>query len=162
MKTAIPINKKLFDIYLLFTREPFVRYLIDELEFYSNGYGGLLGLISLDLTDNDYYGCILSRDKSKQCRAELIVTSLPTIEEARNWIDEKIGNNSIVFHDNRHEYFDIFQDLNNDDKQHSNYKLLKSHIALSSAKGAIKEVSYHFKDIDGNFIEQFQVKVCKQ
>lgn len=71
-------------------------------------------------------------------------------------------SNSIVFHDNRHEYFDIFQDLNNDDKQHPNYKLLKSHIALSSAKGAMKEVSYHYKDIDGNFIEQFQVKACKQ
>jgi hypothetical protein len=42
MKTAIPINKKLFDIFLLFTREPFVQYFTKELEFYSNGNGGLL------------------------------------------------------------------------------------------------------------------------
>lgn len=156
MKTAIPINKKLFDIYLLFTREPFVQYFSKELEFYSNGNGGLLGLISLDLTDNDYYGCILSRDKSKQYRAELVVASLPTIEEARNWIDENMGNDSITFHDNTHEYFDLFQDLNNEEKQHPYFKLLKSNIALSSALKAIKEVSYHYKDIDGNFIDQFQ------
>ncbi len=156
MKTAIPINKKLFDIYLLFTREPFVQYFSKELEFYSNGNGGLLGLISLDITDNDYYGCILSRDKSKQYRAELVTASVETIEEIRDWIDEKMSSNSIVFHDNKHEYFDLFQDLNNDKNQHPNYKLLNSSIALSSAKETVKEVSYHYKDIDGNFIDQFQ------
>ena len=158
MKTAITINKKLFDIYLLFTREPFVRYFTQELEFYSNGNGGLLGLISFDLTDRDYFGCILSRDKSKQYRAELVVDSLSTIEEARKWIDNKMSNNSIVFHDNNHDFFDIFKDLDNVQKQHPNYKLLKSNIALSSAKETIEEISYHYKDIDGNFIEQFQTE----
>lgn len=156
MKTAIPINKKLFDIYILFTREPFVQYFTKELEYYSNGNGRLLGLISLDLTDNDYYGCILSRDESKQYRAELIVASLPSIEDARNWIDENMTSNSITFHDNSHEYFDLFQNIVNEDKQHPFYKLLKSNIGLTSAKEAISEVSYHYKDIDGNFIEQFQ------
>lgn len=156
MMTAIPINKKLFDIFLLFTREPFVQYFTKELEFYSNGNGGLLGLISLDLTDNDYYVCILSRDKSKQYRAEVIEASIPNLEEARIWIDEKMSNNSIVFHDNKHEFFDLFQDLPNNDKQHPNYKLLKEHISLSSAKEVAKEISYHYKDIDGNFIDQFQ------
>ncbi len=156
MKTAIPINKKLFDIYLLFTREPFVQYFSEELEFYSNGNGGLLGLISLDITDQDYYGCILSRDKSKQYRAELVTASVETIDEVRQWIDDKMSSNSIVFHDNKHEYFDLFQNLNNEDNQHPNFKLLSSNIALSMAKETIKEVSYHYKDIDGNFIDQFQ------
>lgn len=156
MKNANPINKKLFDIYLLFTREPFVRYFSEELEFYTNGNGGLLGLITLDLTDNDYSVCILSRDKAKQYRAELIEVSIPTIEKAREWIDEKMGSNSIVFHDNKHEYFDLFQDLNNEEKQHPFYKLLKSNISQSMAKETIQEVSYHYKDIDGNFIDQFQ------
>lgn len=156
MKTAIPINKKLFDIYLLFTREPFVQYFSEELEFYSNDNGGLLGLISLDITDNDYYGCILSRDKSKQYRAESVTASLKTIDEVRKWIDDKMSSNSIVFHDNNHEYFDLFQNLKNEDKQHPNFKVLKSNIALSMAKETVKEVSYHYKDIDGNFIDQFQ------
>jgi hypothetical protein len=156
MKTAIPINKKLFDIYLLFTREPFVQYFSEELEFYSNGNGGLLGLISLDITDQDYYGCILSRDKSKQYRAELVTASVETIEEVREWIDDKMSSNSIVFHDNKHEYFDLFQNLNNKVNQHPNFKLLSSNVALSMAKETVKEVSYHYKDIDGNFIDQFQ------
>ena len=156
MKTAIPINKKLFDIYILFTREPFVQYFTKELEFYSNGNGGLLGLISLDLTDNDYYGCILSRDISKQYRAELIVASLPTIEEAREWINSQMESNSIVFHDNKHQYFNIFGELSNYDKQHPNYILLRDSEALLSAKQVLSEISFNYKDIDGNFIDQFQ------
>jgi len=156
MKTAVPINKKLFDIYLLFTREPFVRYFTKELEFYTNGNGGLIGLISLDYTDNDYYGCILSRDKAKQYRAEKVEASIPTIEEARQWIDKQMSSDSLVFHDNSHDFFDLFDKLDNEKQIHPNYKLLKSSIGLSSAKEVIKEVSYHYKDIDGNFIDQFQ------
>ncbi len=156
MKTAVPINKKLFDIYLLFTREPFVRYFTQELEFYSNGNGGLIGLISLDYTDNDYYGCILSRDNAKQYRAEKVEASIPTIEEARQWIDKQMSSNSIVFHDNNHDFFDLFGKLDNEKQIHPNYELLKTSISLSSAKEVIKEVSYHYKDIDGNFIDQFQ------
>lgn len=91
-----------------------------------------------------------------QYRAEKIVASLPTIEEARKWIDEQMSTNSVTSHENTFEYFDLFQDLNNGSKQHPNFRLLKSEIILSSAKEAISEISYYYKDIDGNFIEQFQ------
>jgi hypothetical protein len=156
VKNAVPINKKLFDVFLLFSREPFVQYFTKELEFYSNGNGGLLGLIGLDLTDNDYYFCVFSRDKSKQYRAEAVEASIPTIEEARLRMDEKMGSDSIVFHNNKNEFFDLFQSLENADKQHPNFKLLREHLSLSCAKEVIKEISYHYKDIDGNFIDQFQ------
>ena len=78
MKIAIPINKNLFNILVLFTREPFVRYFSKELEFYRNESGRLIGFISLDYTDNDYYAAILSRDKAKQYRAEKVTSSLTT------------------------------------------------------------------------------------
>lgn len=156
MKNAIPINKKLFDIYLLFTRVPFVRYFTKELEFYRNGNGRLLGLISFDKIDNDFYGCILSRDEAKQYRAISVKASIPTIAEARKWIDEKMIADSITFHDNRYKFFDVFRDSKNKQQLHPNYKLLSELVRFSSAKEVIKEISYHYKDIDGNFIEQFQ------
>jgi hypothetical protein len=156
MKTAAPISKKLFDIYLLFTREPFVRYFSHELEFYSNGNGGLLGLITLDIIDNDYSVVILSRDNSMQYRAEAIQVDIPTIRKARNWIDRKMSDNSIVLHDNFSKHFDIFKQLQNKNKLHPNYVLLRDHIGLASAKQVLSEISYHYKDIDGNFIDQFQ------
>jgi hypothetical protein len=156
LKLAVPINKKLFDIYLLFTREPFVRYFSKELEYYSNGNGGLLGFISLDLTDSDYSVCVLSRDISKQYRAERIQVSIPTIQEAREWIDQTMGDDTITFHDNSHKFFDIFADLNNKKKLHPNFIHLRDHFGFEAAKRTLSEISYHYKDIDGNFIEQFQ------
>lgn len=156
MKLAIPISKKLFDIYLLFTREPFVRYFTKELEYYSNGNGGLLGFISLDLTDNDYSVCILSRDISKQYRAERFDVSISTLEEARKWIDQTMGDNTITFHENNNKYFDIFAKLKDEHKLHPNFIYLRDHLGLESAKRTLSEISYHYKDIDGNFIEQFQ------
>ncbi len=156
MKLATPINKKLFDIYLLFTREPFVRYFSKELEYYSNGSGGLLGFISLDLTDNDYSVCVLSRDISKQYRAERIQVSIPTLEEAREWIDQTMGDDTITFHDNSHKFFDIFTELDNKNKLHPNFLHLRDHFGFEAAKRTLSEISYHYKDIDGNFIEQFQ------
>lgn len=158
MKLAIPINKKLFDIYLLFTREPFVRYFSQELEYYSNINGGLLGFISLDLSDSDYNVCVLSRDKSKQYRAERIQVGIPNIDEARECIDKIMGDDTLTFHDNQHDFFDLFKDFNNEDKLHPNFIQLRDHFAYEAAKTAISEISYHYKDIDGNFIEQFQSK----
>lgn len=156
MKIATPINRKLFEIYVLFTREPFVQHFTKELEFYSNGNGGLIGLISLDLTDNDYYACILSRDESRQYRAVKVDGSIKSIEEARAKLDDMMGSDTIIFHDNQTNFFDLFKDLDNADKQHPNFKLLKDSEAFLSAKDVIKEISYHYKDIDGNFIEQIQ------
>jgi hypothetical protein len=155
LKTAIKINRNLFQIYILFTREPFVQYFSEELEYFSNGNGELLGLISLDLTDKDYYACILSRDESKQFRAEIVEASILTIEEARNWIDEKMSTDSIARHESAN-YFDIFKKMKNDSKMHPHYKLLLESVGLLSAKKVLSEISYHYKDIDGNFVDQFQ------
>ncbi|MBI9055954.1 MAG: glycosaminoglycan attachment site [Bacteroidales bacterium] len=156
MKNVISINRNLFNIYLLFTRNPFVRYFSRELEFYSNGNKSLIGFISLDYTDNDFNVAILSRDKSKQYRAGNMETSIPTIEKARRWIDEQMNSDSIVMHNDESEYFDLFEIKAKKSQISQHFKLLKESEGLKGAKEVIKEISYHYKDIDGNFIEQFQ------
>lgn len=156
MKLAIPISKKLFDIYLLFTREPFVKYFTKELEYYSNGNGELLGFISLDLTDNDYSVCILSRDIARQYRAVRVEVSIPTVQEAREWIEKTMGDNTIILHDNKNQFFDIFSKQNKKRELHPNYIHLRDFLVFEAAKNTLREISYHYKDIDGNFIEQFQ------
>ena len=127
-----------------------------ELEFFSNGNGGLLGFISLDLTDNDYSACILSRDISRQYRAEKINVSIPTLRKARNWIDKAMADDSIVFHDNKSQFFDIFGDTGKKEQLHPNFLLLRDYFPFEAAKTTLSEISYHYKDIDGNFIDQFQ------
>ena len=156
MKNVYPINRNLFNIYLLFTREPFVRCFTQELEYYCNADKSLLGLISLDFTDNDFYVAILSRDKSKQYRAQKVESSIETIEKARIWIDENMNSDSIILHDNESDFFDLFEIKVGENQINQYFKLLNDSIGLKAAKEVIQEVSYHYKDIDGNFIEQFQ------
>jgi hypothetical protein len=144
------------NIYLLFTRNPFVRYFTKELEFYATIDNRLLGLIIFDLTDKDFSCIIFSRDDSKQYRAEKIEVSVETIDKARNWLFENMNNDSIVQHDNKTKFFDLFEIKVKADKIHPYFKILNESPAFEAAKEVIKEISYHYKDIDGNFIEQFQ------
>ncbi|WP_139295564.1 glycosaminoglycan attachment site [Myroides odoratimimus] len=70
-------------------------------------------------------------------------------------MQEKMCSNNITYHDNS-KFFDLFKELNKPNQQHPYFNLLNTSSAYSSAKEAIKEISYHYKDIDGNFIDQFQ------
>lgn len=155
MKELIPLSQKYFEIIALFTREPFVKLYAKELEYYTDG-GGLIGFICLDLIDNNFSAGIMSRDNTMQYRAVKVGVDFPTIEDARKWIKNSFNEDGITMHDNQSEYFNLFEELENDEQIHPHYKLLKESDFFLSAKETIKEISYHYKDIDGNFIEQFQ------
>lgn len=151
------ISKNLADIYLLFTREPFALMLTEELEYYVTSEGGLLGIILLDRIDNNFSIVILSRDDARQYKAVTIKIDIPDIETARNTLDDEMSKDQIISHNNA-KYFDVFKQLNKPKQEHPHFALLRDSSAYSSAKEVIKEVSYHYKDIDGNFIDQFQSK----
>jgi hypothetical protein len=156
MNNIYKINRNLFNIYLLFTREPFSKAYIEELEFFSNGNNSVIGLISFDLIDSDYSAVVLSRDESKQYRAENVKTSLTTSEEAEIWVKKEMNSDKIIIHDNDTVFFDLFNIVAKEKQIHPYFKELNNNEGFSGSKDVIKEISYHYKDIDGNFIEQFQ------
>lgn len=51
---------------------------------------------------------------------------------------------------------DLFQEVTREEKQNRQFKELKSHEALSPARGILQEISSSINDKDGNFVEQFQ------
>ena len=150
------INRNLFNIFALFSREPIARYISKEIDFFSNTDYSVIGLILLDYTDNNYTCILLSRDVSMQYRAENLKIDIPNLKDAEKWIEENLNKSIIVQHENKSNFFDLFNEVVNEKQRHPYFDLLKNSTALSSAKETIKEVSYHYKDIDGNFIQQFQ------
>ncbi|OMP74564.1 glycosaminoglycan attachment site [[Flexibacter] sp. ATCC 35208] len=148
------ISRNLFNIYTLFTREPFIHHLAQELEFYSD-HNGILGVILIDLIDNDFSAILLSRDSSKQYKAESLQVSFPNIEEARIWLEKEYCSDRVSHHEES-KYFDLFKPIVSQEKRHPNFDFLNEHIGFLAAKEVMKEISYHYKDIDGNFIQQFQ------
>jgi len=157
MKNCKKIIPNLWNIYMLFTRDPYVVYMSKELEYYASSSMNLLGLISLDLTDNDYSVAIMSRDESKQYRAVEFAVSIETIQEARKWIDKNMGDIEVVIHD-KSTFFNLFNVVANKKQLSNKFEILKNHISQLAAKEVIREIGYHYKDIDGNFIDQFQSK----
>ncbi|HLT65699.1 MAG TPA: hypothetical protein VKZ80_05030 [Flavobacterium sp.] len=148
------IHRNLANIYLLFTREPFVSYFSEELEYYYDERG-YLGVIAYDYTDDDFNVIVLSRDDSLQFRAIDTKTSIETLKEARETLKDSINSNKIIKHDTV-EFFDIFREKKRPKNIHPFFLLLDNNKEYSSAKEVLKEISYHYKDIDGNFIDQFQ------
>ncbi|GAA0884568.1 hypothetical protein GCM10009120_31660 [Sphingobacterium siyangense subsp. cladoniae] len=155
MKKIKKISQNLAHLYLLFTREPFALALAEEIEYYVNSSGGILGIILKDNFDKDFSIVVLSRDESRQYKAISIKVDLPTLENAREILTVEMAKDHIIFH-NDSKFFDVFKQINKPQQEHPHFRLLRESASHSSAKEAIKEVSYHYKDIDGNFIDQFQ------
>lgn len=157
MRATKKISKNLADLLLLFTREPFALVIGTELEYYSSIDGGLLGIVILDNYDKNFNIVVLGRDESRQYKAINIKVDFATIEIARQELTILMHSDKIIYHDDSN-FFDLFKDLNKKHQEHPYFTLLNYDGKYSSAKEAIKEVSYHYKDIDGNFIDQFQSK----
>lgn len=155
------INPNRFDIYMLFTRHPVVNFYAQELEFYSNGDNTLLGVILLDIYDNDFNFVLLCRDENKQFRAFDIKVSIPSLEKARELLIAKIKwfatqNVKVVHQSGSKKGLELFKLIVSEDKIHPYFSKLKNHKQFNASKNVIIEIANHFHDIDGNFVEQFQ------
>lgn len=74
-----PISENRFNLFTLFTRQPFVKVIAKEMEHYSNIQTTILGVILLDLVDVDFSYVLLARDKNRQFRALDVKVNFSTI-----------------------------------------------------------------------------------
>lgn len=153
-KYLYPISKNLYNIYALFTREPYINHFAREVAFYADK-NGLLAVVLYDYTDKDYNAILMSRDSSKQYRAEGIKTDFKSIKEAEAWLESEARSNRITHHEEA-DFFDLFNVIVKPKNLHPHFEHLNEFFGVLAAKEVIQEISYHYKDIDGNFIDQFQ------
>jgi hypothetical protein len=156
-----PMNPQRFQAYIMFTRRPFIQFIAEELEYYSNEDESLLGLVLLDRIDGDFVFQILARDEVNHYRTFEVETSVDSIAEARDkliarmkWLTQQ--NVKKVEQGGTEKGVNLFEDQIPETKQSPYYKLLKNHIGQLAAKQLLLEIEKFYMDIDGNFIEQFQ------
>lgn len=146
----------------MFTRRPLIYFIAEELEYYSNEDESLLGLMLLDRTDGDFVFQILARDEVNHFRTFEVETSIESITEARDKLLSRmrwLTGQGIkkVDQGGTKKGVNLFVDLIPDKKQHPYYKLLKNHVTQLAAKHLLLEIEKFYRDMDGNFIEQFQL-----
>ena len=85
-----PLNSNRANLLLLFTRDPFVKLMNKELEYYSSDDDSLIGFVSLDREDYTFHAMLFDRDsRNKYC---LVYMKLDycSIEEARLGLEKLV------------------------------------------------------------------------
>ena len=141
---------------LLFTRNPFAKTTTEELEYYTSDDEDLLGFVARDRIDGTFHACLLDRDsRRKYCLVEMAI-DCDTITEARQVL--KVKMESYVRDDaalqRKESPNDFFTPVAKQEQWHPAFKMLKEDGFFCAAKKVIEELSYHFEDRDGNFVDQ--------
>ncbi len=155
------IDIKRFNALAAQSRSPAAAYVSEELEWYSDSNEIVLGIVLRDTVDNDYVGILLGRDEGNRFRAIDVEASIPTQDEARNWVQGGIrwhaGAGQASFPQGDHlKGLNLFEPVVPIARQHPFFTQLSREDSFIPAKKIINELMPHFKDIDGNFVEQFQ------
>lgn len=155
------VSKARFEA-LSYARDPFVKQISEDIEWFSNPNNAVLGTILLDNIDNDYVAMVLGRDEAGVFRFIDCKHSIDLLETARKVLISKMESLSKkgdaefpqgVITRKKHL---IFEALVDESKMPTDYKYLVESDLFSPARELIQEIAYSFEDPDGNYIEQFQ------
>jgi len=158
------INRKRFDVYVDFTRNPSIFLFGKEVGWYENDAHNIIGVIIWDFHDKDFNAMLLGRDENRKFRGYHGKSSLQSFDEAEEWIFET----SAKYESENYEVFsqgydlqpgiDLFAPVVVKSKLNPLFEILSTSPTHSAAKALIAEITPHFFDIDGNFVEQFQTQ----
>jgi len=157
-----PMARRRFEALAGYIRSPWSVFFARELAWYEEGHEKLLGVISLDTSDNDYVATVLARDALNRFRAVSLQINFATAAEAEIWLRQRLAElvseppGSFRQGDERGAAVDFFQPVVADEKRATAFERLRTQKHFSPALGLIRELMHHFVDIDGNFVEQFQ------
>ena len=155
------ISKERFDA-LCHVKRSITDDMSREVEWYSDAEERVLGIVLLDLQDNDWLWMVLGRDEAGLFRAITLDVSISTQAEARARLMVKLEEHSAtrltVFQqgDVERDSMDLFKPVVSGSSFHENYKILADGLHHSSARGMLRELARAFVDVDGNFLKGFQ------
>ncbi|RIK66922.1 MAG: glycosaminoglycan attachment protein [Planctomycetota bacterium] len=157
------LDVKRFTALVSASRSAGLEFYGKELEWYSNEDETILGVILLDLIDNDFVSVMLARDEGRRYRCFDLEVSVPSIDEARDQLHRSMkwhtGQGLKVYpQGDKRQPIDLFSPVVPNEKQHPCFHDLATNEAFLPARSIISEMMPHFVDIDGTFVKEFQTK----
>ena len=162
MRNVTKMPRERFNAFVDWTRSPAVDFVSEELEWYSDSYERVLGVLLHDTVDDDFAYVILGRDETLRFRCIDLKVSMPNPGMARSRLKKALQkystNASGIFPQGEegHKPVDLFSPIVPPEKMHSHFKNFLERPNWTPAMGVLSEMMRHFSDIDGNFVEQFQ------
>ena len=145
-----------------YARQPMAQVTGEELAYFENEDGGIMGLLIRDRADSDFAGMAFGRDRKLRFRWTSMTDFFATAEEAVSALNQLMRNlvaESDEFHYQGDEVGDpvnFFAPVHPPERLHQDFKIVESADEFSSARGIIEPMMRWHEDLDGNFIEQFQ------
>ena len=155
------IDPKRFNILAGHSRSPFAEDISEEIGWYANEDESILGLLLLDIVDDDYIAIVMIPDEGERFRAGSYIESFATHEATKNWLINTMkwltGQGVKVDpQGDKPKGPDLFANITSEEKHHPYFTRLANDPAYVPAKETIKRLMPYFTDVDGNFVEQFQ------
>jgi hypothetical protein len=145
-----------------YARAPRARLIGEELAYFETVSGDLLGLLVRDRSDGDFSGMAFGRDRKLCFRWTSMTDFFETSEQALSALDKlltDLADHPEEFHhqgDEVGEPVDFFAAVHPVERLNHDFMEVMSEHAFSPARGVIDPMMRWHKDLDGNFVEQFQ------
>ena len=156
------ISKARFDSLAGYSRSPMMPLYATELAWFQEGDERVLGLVVMDLQDNDYAYYTLGRDGTGKFRAVTIDVSIATEGEATDLLAKRLAEQAalppeaFVQGDEKGKPLDFFKPLGDPTRLNPIFTQLATKKGNSPARDLLVAMMYYFRDVDGNFVQQFQ------
>jgi ribosomal protein L30 len=157
-----PLSRRRFDALAGYARSPQLVLFAEELEWYASRDERLIGMLLRDRTDSDFVLAILARDERLCFRAIDVDVSLPTLDAAREELFARMKKEypkpDAAFYqgDAPGRPMDFFTPVVPKERLNPSLKILVTATRYSPARDLIEAMMRFYKDVDGNFVEQFQ------
>lgn len=157
------LSPERFNAFVTWTRSPVAPNVGEEVEHFASKDERVLGAVVRDLADGDFGYVVLGRDTKQRFRAIETVVSLAH-REARAALLKRLKVHceagSTVFPQGDEEDdnvgVDLFSSIVPQSKLNPWFDLVRRGDHWLPARGIMSEMMRHFRDVDGNFVEQFQ------
>jgi hypothetical protein len=161
--SAKSLTPERYNAFIAWTRTPMAGAIGKELEFFSTLDEHVIGAIILDRIDRDYGWIVLGRDRKARYRWISGGASM-SLSEARHTLLKELKEYSSsgvqVFPQGDEEGdkagVDLFTPIVPIEKISPFFELIRSGDHWLPARSIMTEMMRHFRDVDGNFVEQFQ------
>jgi hypothetical protein len=159
----VELDKKRFSALVNQSRTPAAAYVSEEQSWWAVLDESVIGVVILDTVDFDYLGIILGRDEVGKYRAFDISECFESEADAEGWLHRSMkwhardGQQTFPQGDTG-KAIDFFKQIVPDEKLHPHFAVIRGSKGHLPAREIINLMAPHFRDIDGNFVEQFQTE----
>lgn len=165
-KFTKPIKRARFNIYSMGTRLSTVAYMCREESWWASDNEDLLGMVALDLTDNDYFWMILARDRIGRFRCATLRTDFSTQPYAETQLRVEMAR--LIEEGGIAEFGEQGDETNspldpfevsagmNPDALHPYFKMLLEEPGREPARVVIRELALWLAPADPHLVREFQ------